>query len=170
MCPVCRTSWELYEIPRNMRQYFEEFEAACGAPWERVVKKGKVTSRGGSSTAGRGKLQMSESGPMERRASDGTNVSQYATEWEAHEKITLSWQPTCSCAGDPEQIAWDVKMGLLEYEPIAAIVLDPFMGSGTTALVALEHRRHYFGIELNPDYISMANRRIKLIQPRMQLW
>jgi len=40
------------------------------------------------------------------------------------------------------------------------IVLDPFMGSGTTGLVAKGLGRHYIGIELNSKYIEMANRRI----------
>ena len=41
------------------------------------------------------------------------------------------------------------------------IVLDPFMGSGTTALVALKNERHYLGIELNPEYKALAEGRIK---------
>lgn len=40
------------------------------------------------------------------------------------------------------------------------IVFDPFMGSGTTALVAIKNNRNYLGIELNPEYIKIANRRI----------
>ena len=40
------------------------------------------------------------------------------------------------------------------------IVLDPFLGSGTTALVALKHNRTFIGIELNPDYIKIAEKRI----------
>jgi len=43
----------------------------------------------------------------------------------------------------------------------AGIVLDPFMGSGTTALVALKLNRNFIGIELNPEYIKMACKRIK---------
>lgn len=39
-------------------------------------------------------------------------------------------------------------------------VLDPFCGSGTTLLVALQHGRKGIGIELNPDYVEMAHRRI----------
>lgn len=77
---------------------------------------------------------------------------------------TIGWQPTCACNGDPEQVAWDVKMGLLEYEPVPAIVLDPFMGAGTTALVALEHGRHYFGIDLQPEYIRMSHKRLEQVQ------
>lgn len=40
------------------------------------------------------------------------------------------------------------------------IVLDPFMGSGTTGLIAKELGRDFIGIELNPDYIKMAEKRI----------
>ena len=36
------------------------------------------------------------------------------------------------------------------------IVFDPFMGSGTTAVVAYENRRHYLGIELNQEYIDLG--------------
>ena len=36
------------------------------------------------------------------------------------------------------------------------IVLDPFMGSGTTALAAMELNRHYIGFEMNQDYIDIA--------------
>ena len=40
------------------------------------------------------------------------------------------------------------------------IVLDPFMGSGTTAAVALQHGRQYLGCELNPEYGSLQQQRI----------
>lgn len=43
----------------------------------------------------------------------------------------------------------------------AKTVLDPFMGSGTTAIAAINHKRNYVGIELSPEYTEMANRRIK---------
>lgn len=41
------------------------------------------------------------------------------------------------------------------------IVLDPFFGSGTTGLVSKKLGRHYIGIEINPDYIQLAENRIK---------
>lgn len=41
------------------------------------------------------------------------------------------------------------------------LILDPFMGAGTTALAALKLQRAYLGIELNADYIDIANNRIK---------
>ena len=37
------------------------------------------------------------------------------------------------------------------------VVLDPFMGSGTTALAAMELNRHYIGLEQNQDYVDIAN-------------
>ena len=40
------------------------------------------------------------------------------------------------------------------------IVLDPFMGSGTTAAVALQHGRQYLGCELNPAYQPLQEARI----------
>jgi DNA modification methylase len=44
--------------------------------------------------------------------------------------------------------------------PENGIVLDPFMGSGTTALVAKKNNRNYVGCELNKDYIELAIKRI----------
>lgn len=44
------------------------------------------------------------------------------------------------------------------------IVLDPFMGSGTTALAAKKHGRHYIGFELNAEYIADANVKIDNIK------
>ena len=41
------------------------------------------------------------------------------------------------------------------------VVLDPFMGSGQTALAASKAGRHYVGYEINPDYVSLANARIQ---------
>ena len=44
--------------------------------------------------------------------------------------------------------------------PEGGIVLDPFMGSGTTGVVAKRLRRNFCGIEINPDYYQMAVDRI----------
>ena len=43
----------------------------------------------------------------------------------------------------------------------AKIVLDPFMGSGTTAISAINHKRDFVGIELSPAYCKMARQRIQ---------
>lgn len=44
------------------------------------------------------------------------------------------------------------------------IVLDPFVGSGTTCLAAKCLNRNYIGIEINPDYVNYANERLKTEQ------
>ena len=44
------------------------------------------------------------------------------------------------------------------------MVLDPFFGSGTTGRVATQYNRKYIGIELNPDYIKIANTRANEVQ------
>jgi hypothetical protein len=58
---------------------------------------------------------------------------------------TLGWQPTCKC---PTQ------------EPDHGMVLDPFGGAGTTALVANKHGRDALLIELNPEYCAIAQKRL----------
>lgn len=45
--------------------------------------------------------------------------------------------------------------------PEGGIILDPFMGAGTTGMVAKRHNRNYVGIELNPDYVQNAENRIE---------
>ena len=58
---------------------------------------------------------------------------------------TVGWEPTCKC----------------ECEAVPDIVLDPFMGSGTTAAVALNNGRQYIGCELNKDYEALQQQRIR---------
>ncbi len=45
--------------------------------------------------------------------------------------------------------------------PEGGTVLDPFFGAGTTGLVALKQNKKFIGIELNPEYIEIANKRLK---------
>lgn len=54
--------------------------------------------------------------------------------------------------------------------PEGGVVLDPFMGSGTTGIVANKLGRHYVGIELNPEYVEMARRRIGLEESQLKLF
>jgi len=108
---------------------------ACGAGYERKREKtGKVLSTGGSENNRR-------NGHTDFGGSDmncGTFVQ--------HEWKTLGWQPACDCAATGT---------------IPGTVLDPFAGSGTTLAVAAELGRNAIGCELNPEYIALAERRIK---------
>lgn len=57
----------------------------------------------------------------------------------------------------PELIVDCIKAGC----PENGIVFDPFMGAGTTALVARKLNRNYIGRELNPEYIKISDRRME---------
>jgi site-specific DNA-methyltransferase (adenine-specific) len=49
--------------------------------------------------------------------------------------------------------------------PVGGLVLDPFMGAGTTALVAMKQNKNYIGIELNPEYVKIAEDRMRSTTP-----
>lgn len=53
--------------------------------------------------------------------------------------------------------------------PINGLVLDPFFGSGTTGVVALEQNKKFIGIELNPKYIEIAKNRLKPLLKQKKL-
>lgn len=57
--------------------------------------------------------------------------------------------------------AWEESSDRLGGEPVPCTVLDPFCGSGTAGVVALRLGRQFIGIELNPEYATMARRRIE---------
>lgn len=50
--------------------------------------------------------------------------------------------------------------------PAGGVVLDPFFGAGTVGVVCVEEGRSYLGIEINPDYVAMADRRIGQARPK----
>ena len=53
--------------------------------------------------------------------------------------------------------------------PRGGTVLDPFTGSGTTGAVAVEHGRKFIGIDLNPQYHTIACDRLEQAQKQLQL-
>jgi site-specific DNA-methyltransferase (adenine-specific) len=61
-------------------------------------------------------------------------------------------EPSCSCGGASE----------------LGIVLDPFMGAGTTALVAEALGRDWLGVELNPTFAALAGQRVAAARPPNQ--
>ena len=103
----------------------------CGAPWKRVVEREPVTKKD------RTEPYAIASG-MGKRPQLFTRQTKVIKE--------ESWQPTCSCSDNDGSGR--------------CVVLDPFLGSGTTLLVARRLGRSGIGIELNPDYCAMASRRI----------
>lgn len=54
-----------------------------------------------------------------------------------------------------------IRPCILAGSPAGGTVLDPFFGSGTVGVVAMQENRNFIGIELNPEYISIANNRLR---------
>jgi site-specific DNA-methyltransferase (adenine-specific) len=57
----------------------------------------------------------------------------------------------------PDQLPIDV---IQCFCPPSGIVLDPFMGSGTTALASIALGRNYIGYDISKEYCELAKRRI----------
>ena len=112
----------------------------CGAPWERVVELGEVQTTGGG--PGREASGM---------CSIGNRGNSNTGKMAQHEHVTTGWRPTCEHDADP----------------VPCQVLDPFAGSGTVGEVCIIHQREFIGIELNPDYIELAEDRTDGVQVRL---
>jgi len=108
----------------------------CGKPWRRVVQPTpEYAKRLGKSWHGH-EADLS-AGNVKR---GGSATAEY---------VTLGWQPTCACSADTQP----------------GLVLDPFCGSGTTGMVAVEEGRRFLGFDLSEEYCAMARRRIGKAQP-----
>ena len=112
---------------------------ACGAPWERLIEKHKGFA-GGSGRAGRTAEEANASGKW-AGATHGRDVALGPVVY----KQTIGWQMSCDC-----------PIG----KPVPCIVLDPFSGAGTTALISDRLGRDAIGIDLNEAYVDMAVRRV----------
>lgn len=99
----------------------------CGAPWWRVVNRVNAVKREGDSG-----LSRDRSYRWSRNGVDSTLDSGIA------QRETVGWQKMCGCKTE-------------EVSP--CIVLDPFVGSGTTVAVALQLGRAGIGIDLSEDYL-----------------
>jgi site-specific DNA-methyltransferase (adenine-specific) len=73
-------------------------------------------------------------------------------------KYTTSFNGVHHPAPFPEQLVED---HILSWSQIGEIVYDPFMGSGTTAKMALMNSRKFIGSEISNEYCDIANNRIK---------
>ncbi len=145
-----RTVWTIPTKP------FKEAHFATFPPKliEPCIKAG-TSAKGACPKCGRGWIRIVEkTGHVNKRepahVPNNVPTKTDSTGWAPTTSPTDRWQPACACnAGDP----------------IPQVILDPFMGAGTTAVVAVQLGRDYFGIEINPEYCEMARQRIANEQP-----
>jgi DNA modification methylase len=104
---------------------------SCGAPYRRKTERTQV-------------LRERPNALTKRDGTNGTG-NHCANTVAGVDVRTTGWTPTCGCAAGA---------------PVPCVVLDPFLGSGTTVAVARELGRHGVGCELNPEYAELARRRI----------
>ncbi len=62
--------------------------------------------------------------------------------------------------------SWFIKLFTLEGD----VVLDPFLGSGTTAIAAIRQARHFIGIEANAQHYNVARARIAKEPHKNEVW
>ena len=103
----------------------------CGAPWRRVTEKNRVATRPGDGSKVNGRETI--------------EVGNRDPQRHVTQTITTGWAASCKCPA---------------HEPIPCTVLDPFLGSGTTAAVAEYLGRRWIGCELNEEYAELALQRI----------
>lgn len=117
----------------------EKVCADCGAPWVRVTKRNRPPDYDPSIVdkrvqAGWGGKRFGANRPLSKIFKDSLSSS----------ISVIGFRPTCACNAGA----------------VPAVVLDPFMGSGTVAVSAIQHRRNFIGIDINPSYCKMAESRI----------
>ena len=124
----------------------------CGAPWEREVErdggppKGNHRDRKDYATS-RYNDEAHPSGVL-----TGGALSSVYKKYGYPKITTIGWRPTCTH----------------NLAPVPCRVLDPFLGSGTTCLVAEQLGRDSTGIELSADYCALGERRIQAGMPLTQ--
>lgn len=106
----------------------------CGAPWERVVE------RSGGST---GESWHDHEGRLTQGQRGGTSREGWAN--GDYNRQTIGWRATCDHDADT----------------VPSIVLDPFMGSGTTAIAAEHLGRHWLGCDLSESYCRVIMARVQ---------
>lgn len=115
----------------------------CGSPWARMVERipsGQKQKTGSNWDTGQG-----DHGSYHRQGRETKPADQ-----DVMQANTIGWLPTCDCP---------------EHEPVPCTVLDPFGGSGTTAIAAQMMGRHAISCELNPEYVAMHGTRFDETAP-----
>ena len=156
-------------IPQTQRRYEQMFEymfvLSKGKPttfnpiMEKCVRAGKPQQWGRSINTDErtAKYLRADDVQMTRETKIHGNVFTYG----------IGGNPTGHPAVFPERLALEQ---IYSWSNENDVCLDPFMGSGTTAIACIKERRHFIGFELNKEYFDKAVRRIKAEQAQLTLF
>ncbi len=118
--------------------------AICGAPWKRITERTSVREQAES-------LRPVKTSPkyvaLEHGTSTGSGLSVPGNRAKSPIIKTVGFEPACACS---------------QAEIRPGVVLDPFGGAGTTALVARNLGRDYILCDLNPEYVKIAQDRLRM--------
>ena len=155
----CKKSHEYIFLLTKSAQYYYDNEAIR----ETAKNANKTISLGEKSFS---KRQAKGVGvePSGNGKSDNYTVKEYRNKRSVWTVTTKPFKEAHFATFPPDLI----KPCILAGCPKNGIVLDPFMGSGTTGMVATQLQRNYIGFELNPDYIKISEKhRLKNVQIKM---
>ena len=111
----------------------------------------------GTASVAKGSKMKNEHGKVERRTIEYKEYGRRKNIWT----YSVGGGKTGHPAVFPEQLAKD---HILSWSNPDDIVLDPFMGSGTTAVAAIKTNRHFIGFELSEEYCKIAEKRMNDIE------
>lgn len=111
----------------------------------------------GKASVAKGSKMKNEHGKVERRIIEYKEYGRRKNIWE----YGVGGGKTGHPAVFPEQLAKD---HIISWSNEGDLVLDPFMGSGTTAKMALETNRNFIGFEISKEYCEIAEKRINEFQ------
>ncbi len=100
-------------------------------------------------------------------------MADFETAWTNLDRPSKRWDGPVGRVefGHPTQKPLALMDWTLGFVPMARLVLDPFMGSGTTGVACVRLGRRFIGIEIEERYFDIACRRIadELRRPRLEL-
>ena len=149
-----RTVWRINSEPSALDTHFATFPEAlvarmlmagssekgicpeCGSPMERIV----APSPEYAEFLGKGYHDHENDAAAGNRQKKNKDAKKVNSSW-----VDKGWEKTCKHSFD---------------KAVPAVVMDPFMGSGTSGIVAIKARRNFVGIELNKEYAEKAQERI----------
>ena len=88
---------------------------------------------------------------------------------EGANKMTDVWEiPQVKGNDHPAPFPIELASKCVEASP-GGVILDPFMGSGTTAIAAISHNREWIGVELSEKYCTLAESKISQYKTKAQI-